>query len=172
LGSCFTISLPLAEHAAPEALAAAGASSAPAAEPALEPAICARILIVDDNVDAALTLAEIARLMGHEVVTAHDAPGALAALARFTPDIAVLDIGLPGMSGYDLARALRATPGGAGFGLIALTGYGEPHDRERAMASGFDEHVVKPVNAQQLLDLIESLVLRRPADHTHALAPP
>ncbi|MBC7377739.1 MAG: PAS domain-containing protein [Burkholderiaceae bacterium] len=172
LGSCFTISLPLAEQAVPPAAAEPGVSSAPAAEPAPGSAICARILIVDGNVDAALMLAEIARLMGHEVVTAHDAPGALATLERFTPDVAVLDIGLPGMSGYELARALRATPVGAGFGLIALTGYGESHDRERAMASGFDEHVVKPVNVQRLLSLMESLLQRRRAAHTHVRVPP
>ena len=160
LGSCFIISLPLAEQALPQS-AQPMAVAEPGAAPAPEPARRARILIVDDNVDAALTLAEIAQLMGHEVMTAHDAPGALAALARFTPDIAVLDIGLPGMSGYELAGALRATPGGSGFGLIALTGYGESHDRERALAAGFDEHVVKPVNAQRLLDLMEALLRRR-----------
>jgi PAS domain S-box-containing protein len=162
-GSCFTISLPLD----PQFQLVDGPATAPAAasNPATTQAAAvgrpARVLIVDDNVDAALTLAEIAQMMGHEVVTAHDASGALASLARFTPDIAVLDIGLPGMSGYELAAALRATPGGAGFGLIALTGYGESHDRERALAAGFDEHVVKPVNAQQLLELMDALLRRR-----------
>ncbi|CAN5504062.1 hypothetical protein BH11PSE7_BH11PSE7_05690 [soil metagenome] len=170
LGSRFTISLPLAKQVVQPVLAVpavqpvvakAGSPPAPVVEPAPGSPGSARILIVDDNVDAALMLAEIARLMGHHVETAHDAPGALAALERFTPDVAVLDIGLPGMSGYELARALRATPAGAGFGLIALTGYGESRDRERAMAAGFDEHLVKPVNVQRLLDLVVELRHRR-----------
>ena len=132
----------------------------PGPGPVLPAARLARVLIVDDNVDAALTLAEIVRMTGHEVMTAHDGPAALAGLAEFAPDIAVLDIGLPGMSGYELAHALRGAQGRSPLRLIALTGYGQPQDRERALAAGFDEHLVKPVSVQRLLDVMASLFRR------------
>ena len=114
-----------------------------------------RVLVVDDNVDAASLLAELCETMGHEVATAHDGPQALAALSTFTPDIAVLDIGLPVMDGYELAKRIREKLG-ATCRLVALTGYGQEHDRRRSTESGFAAHLVKPVDPMRILDLIDS----------------
>ena len=116
-----------------------------------------RILAVDDNVDAVETLAQVLRGLGHVVQTAHHAAHALALVEQACPDIAVLDIGLPGMDGLELARRLRADARCKGLRLVALTGYGHESDRERALASGFDEHLVKPVDVDQLQATIERL---------------
>jgi len=109
-----------------------------------------RILLVDDNRDAAEMLAELLRAAGHEVLVAFDGPSALGALPGFTPDVALLDIGLPVMDGYDLARKLKdvlpAPPR-----LVAITGYGQEHDHQRSQEAGFDAHLVKPVQAAQVL---------------------
>jgi signal transduction histidine kinase/ActR/RegA family two-component response regulator len=145
-GSRFTVRLPLAQAGAPEAAAPAAAAAAP--QPAL------RVLVVDDNVDAAQALGELLRAAGHTVREAHDAMQALAVLDEFVPDVALLDIGLPGLSGYDLAAVLRGDPRLAGMALIALTGYGREPDRARAIAGGFDEHLVKPVGIDTLLAAI------------------
>ncbi|HEX8113157.1 MAG TPA: ATP-binding protein [Kofleriaceae bacterium] len=113
-----------------------------------------RILVVDDNEDARGLLADILRQLGHDVRAAGDGPQALAMVREFTPDVAVLDIGLPDMDGYELAaqlrRALPATP----VRLIALSGYGQASDRARSKAAGFDGHLVKPVEVRRLLDAI------------------
>jgi PAS domain S-box-containing protein len=113
-----------------------------------------RVLVVDDNRDAAEMLAELLRAAGHEVVVAFDGPSALGAVPRFHPDIALLDIGLPVMDGYDLACRLRAalpaTPR-----LVALSGYGQEHDRRRSHEAGFDAHLVKPVQAAQVLAVVD-----------------
>jgi CheY-like chemotaxis protein len=114
-----------------------------------------RILVVDDNVDAADLLAELLRMLGHEVMVAHDGPGALALLGRMTPNIAILDIGLPGMSGHELAKRMRDQLGAA-VRLIALSGYGQTSDRERSEAAGFDQHLVKPIDVAQVTRLLES----------------
>jgi CheY-like chemotaxis protein len=108
-----------------------------------------RVLVVDDNQDAADLLAEIARDHGHNVVVAHDPLEALDMVAGFHPEVAVLDIGLPGMDGYQLAARLRQVC--PECRLIALTGYGQTKDREQALSAGFSEHLVKPVRIQQLL---------------------
>jgi PAS domain S-box-containing protein len=109
------------------------------------------ILIVDDNVDAAQMLGELLRQAGHEVQIAHDGAQALLLLQQFRPDVAVLDIGLPVMDGYELAEQLRAQCTGHVPYLIALTGYGQAHDRAQAKRAGFDEHLVKPVDTATLL---------------------
>jgi CheY-like chemotaxis protein len=111
---------------------------------------------VDDNVDAASTLARLLALLGDEVAIAHDGPAALATATRTRPEIVFIDIGLPGMDGYALATALR----GEGFGpatLIAVTGYGRADDAQRATASGFDHHLVKPVDLAALQRLAAAL---------------
>ncbi|GAB2503797.1 ATP-binding protein [Lysobacter humi (ex Lee et al. 2017)] len=113
-----------------------------------------RVLVVDDNEDAAQTLATLLGFDGHAVRCAGDGPAALAHLDGFEPDIAFLDIGLPGMSGYELAARLRARPGGAGMRLVALTGWGREEDRDRARDAGFDHHLTKPVDPQALLALL------------------
>jgi PAS domain S-box-containing protein len=115
-----------------------------------------RVLVVDDNVDAADLLAGLLRSSGHDVEVAHDGPQALDALATFTPDIAILDIGLPVMDGYELAARLREGLAAPRLRLVAMTGYGQESDRARSSAAGFDRHLVKPVAPRELLALIEA----------------
>lgn len=116
-----------------------------------------RILLVDDNVDAADALAELLRSYGHSVKTAYDPTAALEEAARFRPAISVLDIGLPVMDGYELARQLRARAADWQCVLVALTGYGQNADRERSRAAGFDHHFVKPLRPADLLEVIDRL---------------
>lgn len=107
-----------------------------------------RIMIADDNADLAESMAMLLGLEGHEVRVAHDGPAALELADAFQPNAAVLDIGLPSLSGYELARELRSRQHGDGLLLIAATGYGQPEDRARAKGAGFDLHMVKPVDPQ------------------------
>lgn len=116
-----------------------------------------RILVVDDNSDAADSLAVLLRLEGHEVETAYSAPGVLDAVRRAIPDVILLDIGLPQMSGYEVARLLRADPRAVGIHLIALTGYGQEHDRERSVEAGFTAHLVKPADIEAVNRILASL---------------
>jgi CheY-like chemotaxis protein len=113
-----------------------------------------RVLIVDDNQDAATTMATLLEALGHVPVVAHDGPSALQLLEQQAVDIAVLDIGLPVMDGYELAQRIRARDGGSALKLIALTGYGQAEDRLKSAAHGFDEHLVKPVDMETLLQLL------------------
>ena len=115
-----------------------------------------RVLVVDDNVDAADSLAEFISDMGHEVQVAYDPVAAIEVSASFHPEVAVLDVGLPVMDGYELAQRLRAGPEGARIRLIALTGYGQAGDRARSNAAGFERHFVKPVDHAQLLTALAS----------------
>jgi CheY-like chemotaxis protein len=112
-----------------------------------------RILVVDDSVDSAETLAELLKIWGHEVHLAHDGPAAVAAAREYKPEIVLLDIGLPGMDGFAVARELRKE-GTGGRLLVALTGYGEQQDRDRAAAAGFDHHLVKPIDPDSLQKLL------------------
>jgi DNA-binding response OmpR family regulator len=118
----------------------------------------ARVLVVDDNADAAEALAELLRLEGYDVRVARNAEEALRAADTFAPQLAVLDIGLPSMNGYDLARTLRASPRTRGMRLVALTGYGRAPDRLRAQEAGFDDHFVKPAPLDELLARLAALV--------------
>ncbi|MDB4966542.1 MAG: Chemotaxis protein methyltransferase CheR [Myxococcales bacterium] len=113
-----------------------------------------RVLLVDDNVDAVELMAEALREAGHEVEVAHDGAGALVAVERFRPEVAVLDLGLPVMDGVELAGRLRARPELSAMRLVALTGYGQPHDRRRTAAAGFHHHLVKPTSVEELLGVI------------------
>jgi CheY-like chemotaxis protein len=109
--------------------------------------IAHRILVVDDNVDAATSLAMLLELDGHATQVAHSGADALSSIEGFAPDIVFLDIGLPDISGYEVARQVRAMPNrGTVPRLIALTGWGSEEDRRRAAAAGFDAHLVKPVD--------------------------
>jgi CheY-like chemotaxis protein len=108
-----------------------------------------RVLVVDDNADAALSLAMLLRILGQDVRTAPDGHAALATAQEFPPDVAFLDIGMPGMSGYDLARAFRAK-WGTTVRLVALTGWGQDDDRRRSHDAGFDEHLTKPADLAAL----------------------
>jgi CheY-like chemotaxis protein len=119
-----------------------------------------RVLVVDDNVDSAQSLEMLLSLEGHEVRVAHEGNGALEAAAQFRPEVVVLDIGLPGMSGYDVARHLRGRRESAHALLIALTGYGRPEDAVRIKAAGFDHHLVKPALPEQLKTLVGQHVSR------------
>ncbi len=113
--------------------------------------------MVDDNEDAAELLASALELMGHTVRVAHDGPAALKLAPEFDPELALLDIGLPVMDGYELARRLRDDPALRRVPLVALTGYGQPSDRERSEAAGFDAHLVKPVDIERVAALIRQL---------------
>lgn len=117
-----------------------------------------RILIVDDNADAADTLADLLRLMGYEVRCAGDADAAMKTLDDYIPQLALLDIGLPGQDGYALAQRMRADPRAVQAKLVALTGYGSDSDRARALGASFDEHLVKPVAADKLFALVQQMV--------------
>jgi len=118
------------------------------------------ILVVDDNDDAASSMAMLLRMMGHDASIAHDGESALRGIEADRPDIVLLDIGLPGMSGYEVAERLRKTPAGKALRLYALTGYGQEEDRRRSAAAGFDGHLVKPVMPGDLFALIESAPVR------------
>jgi two-component system CheB/CheR fusion protein len=113
-----------------------------------------RILVVDDNPDARDSLADLLRLTGHEVRTAQTGPKAIDVARLWPPDIALLDIGLPGMDGYELAGHLRAEPYGESLLLIALTGYGQDEDRRRTKQAGFDHHLTKPADPAVLAQLL------------------
>ena len=142
-GSTFTVRLPAAEGAPPQPRIADAVRAARAQR-------ATKVLVVDDNEDAAEVLSQTLQHLGYTVRAAHDGPSALAALAFFQPDVALLDIGLPVMDGYELARRLRDLPELAGLRLVAITGYGQESDRERAQLAGFDEHLTKPVSLDQL----------------------
>ena len=115
-----------------------------------------KILVVDDNVDAAATLETLLSLWGHEIMTAHDGLGALEAAATFHPDIILLDIGLPGLNGYEVAQRLRSDGALSKTVLIALTGYGQEEDINKAREAGFDYHLTKPVDMNRLHQLIQT----------------
>ncbi|HEY1377292.1 MAG TPA: ATP-binding protein [Gemmataceae bacterium] len=146
-GSEFVVRLPLAADAVRDG----GSEVSPHSPlPALQ---SLRVLVVDDNVDAAESLAVLLRAAGHDARTAHSGPEAVAA-AAVRPTAVVLDIGLPGMDGYAVARELRRRPETAGAKLIALTGYGQDADRDKAREAGFDHHLTKPVEFDELQRLL------------------
>jgi len=116
-----------------------------------------RILIADDERDQVSTLAAILNHEGHEVREVYRGTEVLRMIANFSPDVALIDIGMPGMSGYDVAREVRAHYGKEGPLLIAVTGWKKPSDRILAQIAGFDHHLGKPFESQQLLELIEPL---------------
>jgi CheY-like chemotaxis protein/two-component sensor histidine kinase len=149
LGSKFRVELPLAAQAAParrppqgpEALAATGAS----------------VLVVDDNQDAADSLREMLAMSGYRARSAYTGQGALDAIASEAPDLALLDIGLPDIDGYEVCRRVRAHAHGGRPALIALTGWGQERDKERAIAAGFNGHITKPADPRTLLAMVRQL---------------
>jgi CheY-like chemotaxis protein len=128
-----------------------GRASRRASERTASAAAPLRILLVDDNRDAAEVLGDVLRGFGHEVAVAHDGTSALAIASTFAPDAALLDIGLPGMDGHELAQRLRELLPARPPRLVALTGYGQEGDRERSRAAGFEAHLVKPVDLEAIL---------------------
>jgi CheY-like chemotaxis protein len=123
-----------------------------------------RVLVVDDNQDSADSLTMLIGIWGYEACCAHNGVRALALAADFRPDAVLLDIGLPGMTGYELAQRLRQRPETKDAVLVAITGYGQDEDKQRSAAAGIHHHMVKPVNPDQLQALLASLApARRPA---------
>lgn len=163
-GSVFTVRLPLAAEL-PKAVPASRAQEAEQ-----RPARPLRILIADDNKDAAETLAEFLCLDEHAVRVVYDGNAALAAAQSFMPEVALLDIGMPGLDGYGVARALRAEHGDAMM-LIAITGWGQPMDRRRAMKAGFDEHITKPFDPDELHAVLNRLARGSAGKGTAKTAP-
>ena len=153
-GSEFTVRLPLARNR----------------DLALEPATRAteilpvnrrRLLVVDDNLEVANMLAGLLEVMGHEVRAVNDGPTAISVAAAYRPHAVFLDVGLPGMNGYEVARKFRSAPEHAHVTLIAFTGYGQDQDRLRAQEAGFHHHLVKPAEASQLAQIVDALPMER-----------
>jgi signal transduction histidine kinase len=149
-GSEFRVSLPVV---------AAVADAAPAAQqPAARADGALRILVADDNRDAAETLGILLEVMGHQVRCVHDGQAAADAALAFDPELVLLDIGMPGLNGYETCRLLRSQAGGAARTVVAVTGWGQPHDVQCAHDAGFDHHLVKPVDMDTLMQLIAARV--------------
>jgi CheY-like chemotaxis protein len=146
-GSEFTLRLPRAQ----EGEQPAGQDAALAARPDAPQ----RILVVDDNVDAARSLEMLLRSLGHETRVVNDGAEALRAVPEFRPAIVLLDIGMPGIDGYEVARQLRAMRGGDALRIVAITGWGHETDRERSRQAGFDLHLVKPVEPRDLVRVLD-----------------
>ena len=148
-GSTFTVRVPLTV-AQPQVNDDLSAPEAPVGTPSL------RILVADDNRDAAESLAALLRMIGHEVRIAHDGVEAVGPASEYRPDAVVLDIGMPKISGYDVARKLRAEPIGKDMTIIALSGWGQAEDKRRSHEAGIDHHLVKPLEPATLLRLLAS----------------
>jgi CheY-like chemotaxis protein len=146
-GSTFRVRLPVSDGP--------GAVSAPGDGVVSRTGSSRRVLIVDDNVDAAESLGLLLRFLGADVQVTHDGPSALALLESFRPELVLLDIGMPGMDGYQVAARIRALPSQQETVLIALTGWGQSEDRERSRDAGFDDHFVKPIDISTLQSLLE-----------------
>ena len=153
-GSTFTIHLP----ASTPSEASQGQRSPFPAAASLH---ALRVLIVDDNVDTAEGLGRLLKRAGHQVALAHEGRQALDRARTFSPDAIVLDIGLPGMDGFEVVRLLRAEPCGVDALIVAVTGYGQEEDRRRTLDAGFDHHLVKPVEFAALTKLLEGPALKK-----------
>jgi CheY-like chemotaxis protein/two-component sensor histidine kinase len=156
-GSEFTIRLPLAAQPLEQ-----DGGQPSAAQPPPPPAPTGyRLLVVDDNQDAANSLATLLGLQGHEVRVAYSGAASLEMAAAYTPDVVFLDIGMPGMDGYEVARRFRQQPGLNTVVLAALTGWGQQEDRRRTAAAGFDYHLVKPPEPKAIENILAALAKRR-----------
>jgi len=149
-GSRFVMRMPRATADARVGISPAGVSDV-AAVPRSH-----RVLIVDDNRDFAESLSTMLATLGHEVRIAHDGEQGLTAATQFVPEIAFLDIGMPRMNGYDLATRIRATPAIRGTYLVAVTGWGQESDKQRAQAAGFNVHLIKPAELDRVVAIIDS----------------
>jgi CheY-like chemotaxis protein/two-component sensor histidine kinase len=154
-GCRFVVELPLAP---PESTAAPPAG---AAAPARSGGV--RIIVIEDHDEVRQTLCDALATLDHQVEGASDGPAGLALVLETLPDVALVDIGLPGLDGYEIARQIRTRCNGASPHLVAMTGYGQPEDRARAEAAGFDVHLVKPVSLTQLQQILAAVTPRRPA---------
>ncbi len=162
-GSVFTVRLPVPDDVAPVRAEPAGPTSRAARTPR---GSRRRVLVVDDNRDSARTTSALLENLGYETATAFDGPEAVAAAAAFRAHAALVDLGLPAMNGFDVARAIRALPDGASVLLIAVTGWGRADDRRRTREAGFDHHLVKPVDHE----LLDRLLADAPAETPGAAA--
>ena len=153
-GSSFTIQIPVLTWQS-----VSTSRESERAEPRLR--VDRRILVIDDNVDAADTLAALVIALGGEAATAYDGREGLRCAAEFGPDVILLDIGMPGMDGYETCRRLRAQPSGQVAYIVAVTGWGQLHDRERALAEGFDAHLTKPADPRVLEGLLVDAPVRQ-----------
>jgi CheY-like chemotaxis protein len=153
-GSEFCVRLPLGTRASP-ALQKRDLDAPPAGPPAR------RVMIADDNKDAADALGMLLDLAAHEIRVAYSGRSALTLARTFRPDVAFIDIGMPDLSGYEVAQELRREPWAAGICLVALTGWGQDDDRQRAKDAGFDQHMTKPVDPDALERLLAEPVLRK-----------
>lgn len=149
-GSVFTVRLPLGYAGQPET------EQAPAAAPPPPAVQRCTILIADDNRDASDTLAMLLAIEGHETHRAYDGAQALAVWHAVRPDVCLLDIGMPGRTGYQVAREIRRQPGGHATLLVAVTGWGQVQDRQASLAAGFDQHLTKPVSPEQITALLQA----------------
>ena len=148
-GSTFTVRLPLAAADVQREPATASAKQTPAPRPASR-----RVLVLDDNVDGAESLAMMIEHFGHACRVAHDGPAGLSVAREFQPEVVFLDIGLPVMNGYEVAKRFRADPAIAGAVLVALTGWGSEDDKQKSREAGFDFHLTKPIQVQAVQDLL------------------
>jgi two-component system CheB/CheR fusion protein len=156
-GSEFVVRLPLAPTLSPRERVAEGRVRVAAPPGAEAPDRRRRVLVVDDSIDSAESLARLLRRWGHEVHVAYDGPSALAAARSTAPEVVLLDIGLPGMDGYEVARQLRQDPDLKDTVLVALTGYGQATDRRQTQDAGFDQHLIKPVDPGLLRTLLATI---------------
>jgi CheY-like chemotaxis protein len=152
-GSEFTVSLPLS--GAESSTSATVTDFGPAIRAPTARQKSSRIVVVDDNQVQARSLQRLLQTMGHDVRVVHDGPSALHVMQNFVPEFALIDLGLPTMDGYEVARRLREQSQFRDVTLIAQTGWGREEDRKRARAAGFDHHLVKPIDHQQLVQILE-----------------
>lgn len=155
-GSQFVVHLPLS------VVDAKLSAQPPAAALTTQPSKNIRVLVVDDNVDSAESLSQCLRMFGYQTLTAHDGVAAVGSVESYSPHVALLDIGLPLLSGYEAARRIRALPGHERLLLVALSGWGQEDDRRKSKAAGFDHHFVKPVDIEALTNVL--------VEHEHYLA--
>jgi CheY-like chemotaxis protein len=159
-GSEFVVRLP----AMPLLLTALPEPSAPAndrAPPPKKASSGCRVLVVDDNIDAAQSMAKLLEMTGQETRLAYDGPSALQAALDYRPDLVLLDIGLPGLDGYEVAERIRQQDTLKHTVLVALTGYGQDSDRQRSQDTGFDHHLTKPADFDEIENILTGIVLLR-----------
>jgi CheY-like chemotaxis protein len=153
-GSEFTLKLPLAVG-----LVEKPGVAAP--QPAMARGVPHRVLVADDNIDAAASLEILLKSLGHETCVVHDGIGAIEMTEQFRPDIVLLDLGMPGLDGYETARRLRALKKDQPFRIIAVTGWGQDSDRQKTREAGFDLHLTKPVEVEDLVQAVSSGATKR-----------
>ena len=141
-------------------LSALALSPLPAFETIQPSAARCRVLVVDDNVDSAQSLAKLLKLFGHDVQLAYDGPSGLQAAQTMRPDVMLLDIGLPGLTGLEVAEQIRQQSALNGMVLVALTGYGQDSDRQLSRQAGFDHHLVKPADFAEVRKILSSVAER------------